>query len=233
MPLRSSLSYRSSDSYGGGKGQKPVSNNTRIRGSSSKSYGIHGTKKSPKYTQPYTPYTPKKGGTGGSKPTPTKLRQNSGITKVSNVAPPVPGPVKPIIPDINAYLAGDVDYQNQLRQFDKTLADYTADSSLRKTRTEADYGEGKRNMEKQRIEDLAAIKDDFASRGILGSGLYTGRVGEYETGYGTQLADLERQFNQSIQDLSNQNLQFNREQELAKEAARQDAIRRRAQQYGL
>lgn len=178
--------------------------------------------------------------TSTSRVTPTKI-SNSGSSSssrpssapVSNVPAAAPGPIAPIVPDIGAYLAGDVDYQNQIRQFDKTLADFTADSSTRKVRTEADYGEGKRNMETQRGTDLQSLKDDFASRGLLSSGLYTGRIGEYETDYRTQIADLERQFNQAVQDISNQGTQFTREQDLSKESARQDAIRRRAQQYGL
>lgn len=187
---------------------------------------------STKQSQPVSSYVPR--GTGGK--TPPRVTSGGSGGKVSAtkpVAPAIPGPVKPIVPDINAYLAGDVDYQGQLRQFDKTLGDFNANLGNRRTRLTADYGQGKRDMEKQKIEDLLAIKDDFASRGILGSGLYTGRIGEYETSFADQLANFERTYNDSLGDLTTESTQFLREQELQKEASRQDAIRRRAQQYGL
>lgn len=179
------------------------------------------------------------GGTGGK--TPPRTSGGGGGSNAKTVtkttprpaAPTAPGPVAPIVPSIEDYLAGDVDFQNQLRQFAKTLGDFNTNLDSRRTRLTADFGEGKRNMEKQKVDDLLAIKDDFASRGILGSGLYTNEVGDYNTNYAEALANFERQYNQSVGDLANESTQFNREQELQKEAARLDAVRRRAQKYGV
>lgn len=182
------------------------------------------------YTTPT--YKPK---TSTSKPKVTSYKPPKTPTKTATAKAPTvqPGPVKPIVPTLDQYLGGDTTYLDQLRQFDRTLGDFIANLGVRKTRLTADYGENKRDMEQQRIKDLEAIKNDFASRGLLSSGLLVDESGKYEKDYANQLADFERQFTQSQSDLTLEDTQFRREQELAKEAARQDAARRRAEKYGL
>lgn len=181
------------------------------------------------YTTPtYRPKTTTKPKVTSRKPSKTPSR-----TAVSKPAPKVAGPVKPIVPTLDQFLGGDTTYLDQLRQFDRTLGDFIANLGVRKTRLTADYGENKRDMEQQRIEDLEAIKNDFASRGILGSGLFVDENAQYEKTYAQQLADFERQYQQSQSDLTLEDTQFRREQDLAKEAARADAARRRAEKYGL
>lgn len=175
------------------------------------------------------------GSKSSSRPTVKPSKPSKTPTKTATAKAPTlaPGPVKPIVPTLDQYLGGDTTYQDQLRQFDRTLGDFIANLGVRKDRLTADYGENKRDMEQQRIKDLEAIKNDFASRGLLSSGLLVDESGKYEKDYAQQLADFERQYTQSQSDLTLEDTQFRREQELAKEAARQDAARRRAEKYGL
>lgn len=168
-----------------------------------------------------------------SKPTATKPSKTPTVTAVKPPASIAPGPVKPIIPSLDEFLGGDTTYQDQLRQFDRTLGDFVANLSTRKDRLTADYGENKRNMDQQRTKDLESILNDYASRGLMGSGLFVDENAQYEKTFAQQLADFERQFGQSQTDLTLEDTQFRREQELAKEAARQDAARRRAEKFGI
>ncbi len=167
---------------------------------------------------------------GGSKGPSAK---NPSSTAVKGAPVSTAGPVAPITPTLENYLGSDVTYQDQLRNFDRTLADFLANMGTRNTRTTADFGEGKRNMEQQRVTDLDAIKNDFASRGLLNSGLFVDKNAQYEKDYAQQLADAERLYNQAISDLSTEETNFRREQDLQKESAKQDAARRRAEKYGV
>lgn len=174
-------------------------------------------KPKPKYTAP-------KASKPSKTPTVTATRQ----------APQVaPGPVAPIVPSLDQYLGGDTTYLDQIRQFDRTLGDFIANLGTRKTRLTADYGENKRNMGQTHDKDIEQIKNDFASRGLIDSGLFVDENAKYEKDYAQQLADFERQYGQSQQDLTTEDTQFRREQDLSKEAARADAARRRAEKYGL
>lgn len=84
----------------------------------------------------------------------------------------------------------------------------------------------------QRVKDLSDISSDYGARGIIHSGLFAQKRGDYESEYGKQLAEINRQRSKQYADLSAEKLAFQREQELQKENARLDAIRRRAAQTG-
>jgi hypothetical protein len=129
------------------------------------------------------------------------------------------------------WLKKDSDYQDQLRSFSKTWADFLADAKVRQGRVGMDYETGKKSMADQRLKDLTSFKDDFASRGMLQSGLYAQRLGDYEKDYQTNLQGLSTQNNRLLQDIATEQANFKREQELAKEKARKDAANRRSSSY--
>jgi len=88
-------------------------------------------------------------------------------------------------------------------------------------------------MGEQRVKDLQDIMNDFAARGLLKSGLYGQRQSDYEKQYQTNLGNLTRNETSQLQDLSTEQTQFQRQQELQKETARKEAAARRASKYGL
>lgn len=128
---------------------------------------------------------------------------------------------------LEQWLNKDSEYQSQLSQFGKTWADFLADVGVRKARAGTDYELGKKNMADQRTRDLEALKNDYASRGLLQSGLYGERVGQYETDYNKNVADLETQRQRLLQDIGTEQTNFQREQDLEKQRARQAAAQRR------
>lgn len=146
-------------------------------------------------------------------------------------APPQanPGPVQ----NIEAYLGADTGYQQQLRSFNQALQDFLADVTRRKGTLESDFGTSQKAMGDQRVMDLDRIKDDYGARGLGRSGLYADAVGDYETEYGTRMSDLQRRQNEALGMLTQEEGNFKSQQELKTQQAKEQAIARRAAQFGL
>lgn len=133
---------------------------------------------------------------------------------------------------IDKYLAKDSDYQNAVRDLTRALADFKARQGVEKTRAGTEYGYSQRTMGLQKDQDLRDIMDDAAARGIVTSGVYGQRVGDYNTSYNEQLAELGRQYNSQLDDFSSALRDFGRQQSLQREAARTAALRRRSAKLG-
>lgn len=137
------------------------------------------------------------------------------------------------IPDINAFLGSDTSYQDQLRQFAQALSDMNADVTRRRGSLESNYNMSTKALADQRVKDLANIEADYGARGLLRSGLYAKAQGDYETEYGTRSSDLQRQENDALSQLQQELGQYQSQQQLQSQAAKEAAIRRRAEQYGI
>lgn len=140
-----------------------------------------------------------------------------------------PGKIQPVKKPMSLtdWLTKDSEYQNQLRQFGKTWSSFIADLGVRKGRVGQDYQLGQKQMATQKERDLKSMQDDFASRGMLQSGLYGDRLGKYEQDFQTNLTGLGRQNSQLLQDIATEQGNFKREQDLEKERARAAAAKRR------
>lgn len=147
-----------------------------------------------------------------------------------------PGPIqqiKPPPPSLEDFLGGDSSYQNQLRQFAQSLSDFTGDVTRRRGTLESDYHTSQKAMEDQKVKDLQNLEADYGARGMLRSGLYGGAVNDYNTEFGNRMTDLTNRETQALGDLTQQEGQFKSKQQLDSQAAREAAIRRRAEQYGI
>lgn len=172
---------------------------------------------------------------------PFSLQQNiqSPTTTGTAAKPPAPKPAgkKPAAKkkpksSLDKYLGKDSDYQNTIRDLTRALADFKGRQGVEKTRAGTEYGYAQRTMGNQKDQDLGDIQDDAAARGIVTSGVYGSRVGDYNTVYNEQLAELGRQYNSQLQDFASALKDFSRQQDLQKEAARTAAIRRRSAKLG-
>lgn len=161
----------------------------------------------------------------------SKVSSNSKGNYARPVAPPTtkPGPVV----DINAFLNQDAGYQQQLREFAKAMQDFTADVTRRRGDLTTNFDTSKKALADQRLIDLKNIEDDYGARGLLRSGLYGKAVGDYESEYGNRVTDLSNQQNQALAQLLSEEGQFKSANDLKTQAAREDAIRRRAEMYGV
>lgn len=165
---------------------------------------------------------------------PTQTGQYTVQSVPSNM---VPGSIGQIgqgnAPSLESFLGGDTGYQNQLRQFQQALNDFLGDLTRRRGTLETDFGTSKKAMGDQRVKDLDMIEDDFGARGLLTSGLYGKAVGDYESEYNTRLEELTRRNQEALAGLSQEEGTFKSQQQLKEQSAKEQAIRRRAEQYGL
>lgn len=146
-------------------------------------------------------------------------------------SPPTTGPGP--VPDINSFLGGDSGYQDQLKQFANALALFNADIGRRKGTLETDYASSQKAMNDQKLIDLDNLEADYGARGILRSGLYGKAVGDYNTEFNTRMTDLGNKQKDALAGLDQETARYKSQQDLQTQAAREAAIRRRAEQYGI
>jgi hypothetical protein len=137
------------------------------------------------------------------------------------------------IPGINKYLAGDTTYQDQISQLMKQREQFNRSNSSQQSMVNQDFGTALDKMLRQKDTDHKSMTGDFASRGLLNSGLFTKSVGDYDTNYQQQYNELATGQQRSLSDLLEALANYGTENDAATLAAKQDAIRRRAQKYGI
>lgn len=142
-------------------------------------------------------------------------------------------PAKSAVPNLQKYLAGDSAYQDQLSQLMKQLEDFKTQNTGQQADVGEDFQTALNKMNLKRSQDLESLQNDFASRGLLNSGLYTNAVGDYNNDYQQNLGDLNTDKQRSLDQLLQGLQQYQQENTTARSNAKQEAIRRRAQQFGL
>lgn len=140
---------------------------------------------------------------------------------------------KPQVPDVSKYLGADEVYQQALRGGRRSLADFLSEIGRRKGESEVQFGQTKEQLEEDRVRQLERMRDEFASRGLIHSGLFGEEQGRFQEAFQNQLQQLEQQQAGLLQDFLSQERDFRREQELAQEVARQEALARRASKYNI
>jgi hypothetical protein len=191
--------------------------------------------------KPRRSYTPPRssGGGGGGYSAPVVQRRIA-KTATGHYTTPRPKAVrrpaakkKPRVPTLSQFIGTDVAYQQQLRGFNKTLADYLADTTQQQGQLSSDYARSTRAVGEEKTKGLRSLMEDYGSRGLIHSGLYAKGVGDYENEVGQRLSDLLSGYNKAKTGLANQVTRFRGEQTLAKQEARSEAARRRAAKYKL
>lgn len=133
----------------------------------------------------------------------------------------------------NKWLAGDTTYQQQLANFLKSQKDYESQYKRQTGIQKRDYAETQRSMNRQASQDRVDQQNDFAGRGILRSGVFAKALGDYNTDFNTKMKNLTTGQQDKLGDMSAQRTNFLRQLQLEKDAARQDALRRRASGLGI
>lgn len=167
------------------------------------------------------------GGPGGSQP---PRPANTGATSTGQVTPAAQPP-KP--PSIDEWLAGDTTFQDQESAIKKALADYEADMNRQKGQYNTEFETNLGNIQTSQDAAQNDMLNDFASRGMLNSGVYANSLSELLADYNQRRSQLETGRSNWLADLAGAFQNFQSEQELVGQRARQDAINRRAAQFGL
>lgn len=145
--------------------------------------------------------------------------------------------IQPIYPkpkprsELDKYLAGDAAYQQALRGNKRSLADFLSDLGRRRGEAGTQFKQTRSSMNRDSEDQLNDLREEFASRGLIQSGLYGKEQGDFRKKFGEQMTALNQQQTGLLSDLTSQEKNYRREIDLANEAARQEAILRRAQRY--
>ena len=160
----------------------------------------------------------------------------------SSVAPPVVTP-----PSEEDYLAGDSGYTTQLSALQSALQRYIADSDFQRKNYETDYGKSLRDLGYDEgkkawnwTDQLTASGrgyqnqlNDFGARGMLQSSGYADAFNELQRMLNQQYDSLSNAKTTYMTDLDNQIANYKGENTSSQQAARAEALARRAAQYGV
>lgn len=160
---------------------------------------------------------------------PNVSRPPSGSTAGGAIVPTVPAPVVPKFDQ--AYLAGDTAYSSQKSAYDKALADFAARSQGKLTDYNTEYTTKLADMQKAQDQGALDLKDDYAARGLLSSGVYGDALNDFNNSYTSQRNELARAKQQYETDMTNQKTDFTTDQNILLQKAKQDALNRYNDKY--
>jgi len=146
---------------------------------------------------------------------------------------PVTQPPAPAPPSVDEWLAGDSTFQGQNNALSKAWADYQNNAKLQTDQYTGQYNTNKDQLGKQKTQDFGALQDDYASRGLMTSGLWAKANTDFENDYSTKFGNLDTAKADFLSNLLAAQQGFQSDQQVQTDKARQDAINRRAAQYGL
>jgi hypothetical protein len=139
----------------------------------------------------------------------------------------------PSIPSLNSYLGTDSAYQQAVSGGKRTLSDYLSEINRRRGEATTQFNQTKSGMETDRAQQLDDLRQEFASRGLINSGLFGQEQGKFQKQFTDQLNALGQQQSGLLSDLLSQQHNYQREYDLALQQAKQEALARRAAQYGI
>ena len=157
--------------------------------------------------------------------------------------------VAPVVtpPSEEDYLAGDSGYTTQLSALQSALQRYIADSDFQRKNYETDYGKSLRDLGYDEgkkawnwTDQLTASGrgyqnqlNDFGARGMLQSSGYADAFNELQRMLNQQYDSLSSAKTTYMTDLDNQIANYKGESTASQQAARAEALARRAAQYGV
>jgi hypothetical protein len=142
-------------------------------------------------------------------------------------------PAKPKVPILSSYLKADTTYQQQIAQLRKAYSQYAASQQNEKTNYNNSYALNKRTLNTERTRGLTDTTDDFASRGMLRSGVYGKTYADKGADYSQRQAALDTEKTSFLSDLGVNLKTYQGDQATTKTSALQEAIARRAAKYRL
>ena len=152
---------------------------------------------------------------------------------VPQQAGPGGGPGGAPLSELDQYLAGDDIYQSILSEIqrNKELSNATYETNKANYNTDAETI--KRRLGIKEVEDNALLDNDYAARGLFGSGLFAKADTDLGTSYSNQYTDLATTLQRNLQQLDTDRQSQDALDSQTQRQAEQDAITRRAQEYGI
>lgn len=135
--------------------------------------------------------------------------------------------------DLEKWLAGDSTLQQQIANFNKSKADYLAQWNNQRQKSQRDYDTSNRALQQQGNVDRDQQQNEFASHGIMNSGVYANALADYNKNFNIKVQNLNQGLNDTLANQNDSRTNFLRQLQFEQDQARQDAIRRRAQSLGI
>ena len=151
-----------------------------------------------------------------------------GNTPAGTIARSVPPPPPPI--SVKDFIAGDNTYQTQNNAYKKAMADYAAQMMSERNKYNGEYDAQVKQLGLDRTTGLEDLQNDYASRGLLTSGVYADAMGDFNKKFDTSLGDLSRAKTAYMDDLTTGQTNFSATQKALLDKAYQDALNRRLDQ---
>lgn len=220
----------SSGSWGSPVSSGNWSGNKAVKVSAAPSYSHSVAAPAPRPT--YTPQSPSR---------PPAARQstpatNYGSNASGNIVPAAPAPTVPAAPappSIEQWLANDTTYKSQHDALTKAISDYVLQSTASQNQYGVDYTTNTGKLAENRTNGGLGLQDDYASRGLMNSGLYAKAYGDLQTQYDSQQKDLDTAKANFITKATTDTGNFKTESGLKDTQAQADAINRRATKYNI
>lgn len=136
-------------------------------------------------------------------------------------------------PSIDSYLGTDAAYQQSVSGGKRSLADFLSELGRRRGEAGTQFDQTTASMERDRGTQLDDLRNEFASRGLIQSGLYGQEQGRFQQQFTEQQTALQQQQSALLADLLGQETNYRRENDLQQQAAKQEALLRRAQKFNI
>lgn len=204
---------------------KSVKKNLTSRGSSSRSSGYaHSVNRKPRYSSSSGGGSSFSSGGGSSR---------GGSSRSSGGGGGGAAPKAPSVPSLNDYLGTDSVYQQSVSGGKRSLNDFLSEMTRRRGEAGTQFTQTQGSMERDRVTQLEDLKNEFASRGLIQSGLYGEEQGKFQQKFTEQQTALQQQQAALLADLLSQEKNYRRENDLATQQAKQEALARRAAKYNI
>lgn len=162
-------------------------------------------------------------------PTETFMPQNDlpgPITQQVQTPPPAP-------PSIEDFLGLDTGYLGQMQSLQKALSDFQAGQLQQRNQFDVQNTQQLRDLGIQQEQQQKSLQEDFAARGLANSGAFANALGDLNQGFLGQQTALNDGRASFMSQLEQALADFQAQQNMATQTARQDAINRRAEKFNL
>jgi hypothetical protein len=136
-------------------------------------------------------------------------------------------------PELDKYLAGDDVFQGILASLNRNRQMNEGSLSYNQSNLNTDNATIQRRLAEQEAKDNRLLDDDYAARGLFGSGLFAKADVDLGQSYASQYSDLATNLQRNLQQLLSDSEGQNALDEETLRQAQQDAIARRAQEFGI
>ena len=149
---------------------------------------------------------------------------------------PVPrtvAPKKPEPPTLKKYLGGDDTYQATRNELIRNFNALRLTNKRNRRNVNTDYATTKSRLATEKQKAATDMENDFAARGLFGTGEYASKLAEFEKNFQNQFEDASTSRSRNVKQLMTDLQDAKRLRNSSLRQARLEAIRRRAEKYGL